>query len=49
MNKTLANTVNNDIKIEVKTNDSMSAGKTVYDAFKQEVKDANVTANRGGS
>lgn len=43
------NTVNNNIKIEVKTNDSMSAGKTVYDAFKQEVKDANVTANRGGS
>jgi len=48
-NKNSSNTVNNDIKIEVKTNDSMSAGKTVYDAFKQEVKDANVTANRGGS
>lgn len=49
INKNASSVVNNNIKIEVKTNDSMSAGKTVYDAFKQEVKDANVTANRGGS
>ena len=48
MNKTLANTVNNDIKIEVKTDDPMTAGTSVKNSLEQQLKDTNSTMNKGG-
>ena len=48
MNKTLANTVSNDIKIEVKTNDPMTAGTSVKNSLEQQLKDTNSTMNKGG-
>lgn len=48
MNKTLANNVSNDIKIEVKTNDPMTAGTSVKNALEQQLKDTNSTMNKGG-
>ena len=48
MNKTLANTVNNDIKIEVKTDDPMTAGMNVKNTLAQQLKDTNSTMNKGG-
>lgn len=48
MNKTLANTVNNDIKIEVKTDEPMTAGTSVKNSLEQQLKDTNSTMNKGG-
>lgn len=48
MNKTLANTVNNDIKIEVKTDEPMTAGNSVKNSLEQQLKDTNSTMNKGG-
>ena len=48
MNKTLANTVSNDIKIEVKTDDPMTAGTSVKNSLEQQLKDTNSTINKGG-
>lgn len=48
MNKTLANTVSNDIKIEVKTDDPMTAGTSVKNSLEQQLKDTNSTMNKGG-
>lgn len=48
MNKTLANTVNNDIKIEVKTDEPMTAGTSVKNSLEQQLKDTNSTINKGG-
>lgn len=48
MNKTLANTVNNDIKIEVKTDEPMTAGTSVKNSLEQHLKDTNSTMNKGG-
>lgn len=48
MNKTLANTVSNDIKIEVKTDDPMTAGNSVKNSLEQQLKDTNSTMNKGG-
>ena len=48
MNKTLANTVNNDIKIEGKTDGPMTAGTSVKNSLEQQLKDTNSTINKGG-
>lgn len=48
MSRTLANNVNNDIKIEVKTNDPMTAGNSVKNVLEQQMKDTNSTMNKGG-
>ncbi len=48
MNKNLANTVNNDIKIEVKTDNPLNAGMNVKNTLAEQLKDTNSTINKGG-
>lgn len=48
MNKNSSNIVNNDIKIEVKTDNPLSAGNAVNNSLQQQLKDANSTINKGG-
>lgn len=48
MNKNSSNTVNNDIKIEVKTDNPLSAGNAVNNSLQQQLKDTNSTINKGG-